>query len=525
MNHLKSITIHGFKKFQNLHISFNEHLNLLVGENEAGKSTILEAIKIVLNQLYKNTDRAILQELFNLDDIELFTSNPSIKTLPSINLELELTLDPKQKNAEYFYGMNNINKVEGFGIVFECKFNEELGIGLESEIEKGKIPYEYYSLSWKTFAGHPYQMIKRPCGFIFIDTSSKDSYSSFNYYNKTLFNSSYDDNTRASAKNLFRDKLSMAFTELDLPLLDENKKFGIDGKKVILDNIVSVYENNIPLENKGSGMESLIKTEIALEKKSSHLDVILMEEPENHLSYTNLLKMIKTIENKQCESQIIIATHSNMIASRLNLKNVIWITNNKTCSLMNIDKNVADFFVKADNNSFLNLLLSKKAILVEGATEYLLVPHFYKQIYGTTIEDDNITIISCNGVSYNNYLTVLKDLSKKVAVITDNDKKTTNIEKVKVYNNSNEFTHIFMANDLEKEWTWEAAIYSVNKDALDKLIEVRQNSDYLFHGENYGKTLGKMLNNKVDTAYEMVLSGIEFNIPDYVKEALEWIKE
>lgn len=82
-----------------------------------------------------------------------------------------------------------------------------------------------------------------------------------------------------------------------------------------------------------------------------------------------------------------------------------------------------------------------------------------------------------------------------------------------------------MANDLEKEWTWEAAIYSVNKDALDKLIEVRQNSDYLFHGENYGKTLGKMLNNKVDTAYEMVLSGIEFNIPDYVKEALEWIKE
>ena len=317
----------------------------------------------------------------------------------------------------------------------------------------------------------------------------------------------------------------MAFTELDLPLLDENKKFGIDGKKVILDNIVSVYENNIPLENKGSGMESLIKTEIALEKKSSHLDVILMEEPENHLSYTNLLKMIKTIENKQCESQIIIATHSNMIASRLNLKNVIWITNNKTCSLMNIDKNVADFFVKADNNSFLNLLLSKKAILVEGATEYLLVPHFYKQIYGTTIEDDNITIISCNGVSYNNYLTVLKDLSKKVAVITDNDKKTTNIEKVKVYNNSNEFTHIFMANDLEKEWTWEAAIYSVNKDALDKLIEVRQNSDYLFHGENYGKTLGKMLNNKVDTAYEMVLSGIEFNIPDYVKEALEWIKE
>lgn len=51
----------------------------------------------------------------------------------------EFTLDPKQKNTEYFYGINNINKVEGFGIVFECKFDEELGIGLESEIEKVKF--------------------------------------------------------------------------------------------------------------------------------------------------------------------------------------------------------------------------------------------------------------------------------------------------------------------------------------------------------------------------------------------------
>ena len=155
----------------------------------------------------------------------------------------------------------------------------------------------------------------------------------------------------------------------------------------------------------------------------------------------------------------------------------------------------------------------------------MLVPHFYKQIYGTTIEDDNITIISCNGVSYNNYLEILKGFPKKVAVITDNDKKITNIDKVKKYNESNNFTHIFMANDLEKEWTWEAAIYSANKNVLDELIKVQDNSDYLFHGKDYGKTLGKMLNNKVETAYKMLLSEKKITIPDYVKEALEWIKE
>ena len=58
MNYIKSLHIEGFKKFAVLDINFNEHMNILVGENEAGKSTILEAIKIVLNQQYRFTDKS-----------------------------------------------------------------------------------------------------------------------------------------------------------------------------------------------------------------------------------------------------------------------------------------------------------------------------------------------------------------------------------------------------------------------------------------------------------------------------------
>lgn len=347
-------------------MNFNEHLNILVGENESGKSTLLEAIKVVLNQQYRTTDKSILTELFNRDDIKKFQLNPSIKTLPSIQINLQFELEKKHKNAEFFHGQLDKN-IEEFGIVFDCKFDEELGYGLESEIEAGKVPYEYYSLSWKTYAGHAYQTIKRPFGFLFIDTSNVDTHSSFNYYNKTLFYNSYDDSMRTAAKNNFRDGLKNAFAQLNLSPINENKVFGIDHKKVILENIISVFENDIPLENKGSGMENLIKTQIALDKASSHLDVILMEEPENHLSFQNMLKMLKTIENKQNDAQIIIATHSNMIASRLDLRNVIWIENSCVNSLKDVDEKAAKFFTKADNNGFLQLLLSKKAILVEGA--------------------------------------------------------------------------------------------------------------------------------------------------------------
>ena len=47
----KCLEIWGFKKFSHLHVDFNEKTNIIVGENEAGKSTLLEAINIVLNQM------------------------------------------------------------------------------------------------------------------------------------------------------------------------------------------------------------------------------------------------------------------------------------------------------------------------------------------------------------------------------------------------------------------------------------------------------------------------------------------
>ena len=72
MGIIKSIRIVGFKKFKNFEMDFNEGMNILVGENEAGKSTILEAIEIVLNQKYKTTEKAALQELFNVENISEF---------------------------------------------------------------------------------------------------------------------------------------------------------------------------------------------------------------------------------------------------------------------------------------------------------------------------------------------------------------------------------------------------------------------------------------------------------------------
>ena len=57
------------------------------------------------------------------------------------------------------------------------------------------------------------------------------------------------------------------------------------------------------------------------------------------------------------------------------------------------------------------------------------------------------------------------------------------------------------------EWTWEVCLYNLNKKVLDGMIETQEKADYLYNQKDYGKVLGKMLNNKVEVAYKMLVSG------------------
>lgn len=526
MRYISNLTIQGYKKFEYIEIEFNKGKNILVGENEAGKSTILEAINIVLNQKHRAQDKYIIKEMLNTNNIAKFEANSIAANLPQIRIGLDLILDDSCINKVEYFGENNIDSdCEKFGILFECKFDEEeYGDMLKAEIENGEIPLEYYKLSWTTYQGSPYKVMKKPLKSILVNTATADSDNSFNYYNKTLFKNKYENDVIMHAKNTFRDKLNRSFDEISLEKIDDNRRFGINHKKVILDGIISVYEGEIPLEQKGSGMENLIKTEIALDKQKSNIDVVLIEEPENHLSHGNLLNMINEIENQVSEAQLIITTHNNLIASRLDLRNIIWISEEKSKRLDDVSNDTAEFFSKADNNNLLQFILSKKVILVEGATEYLALPRIYLKVRDASIEKENISIISCGNLSYRRYLEIAMNVNKKVAVLTDNDGKGTNREFMNNYNQVNVDRHIFMDSDLNN-WTWEACFYNLNSSFLESKIEVEEKAQYLFHKTDYGKVLGKMLNNKAEIAYKMLDWIEELIIPKYIKDMIEWINE
>ncbi|HFD32785.1 MAG TPA: ATP-dependent endonuclease, partial [Gammaproteobacteria bacterium] len=50
---LNKLKIKDFKQFRDQEFEFNDEINIIVGDNESGKSTLLEAIETCLNFRYR----------------------------------------------------------------------------------------------------------------------------------------------------------------------------------------------------------------------------------------------------------------------------------------------------------------------------------------------------------------------------------------------------------------------------------------------------------------------------------------
>lgn len=86
-----------------------------------------------------------------------------------------------------------------------------------------------------------------------------------------------------------------------------------------------------------------MKTELALtHKQAQNAQIILLEEPESHLSYSKLNQLISKIENEYETRQIVISTHSSFVANKLGLNNLLLLNNGKVTKINNMKFN--DFF-------------------------------------------------------------------------------------------------------------------------------------------------------------------------------------
>lgn len=521
MKTIERIKIRNFKRFSDIEVPFNPDVNLLIGDNEAGKSSILKAIELVLSGSRAKVESIGLESLFNVVAVtEFLSGDRKIEKLPSLYVELYLS----PQDSPDLCGKNNSDNLNTDGLRLVCEPNEELTAEIKAVLEQDEnnFPFEYYTIKFSTFSGEAYTGYRKFLRYLALDSSQINSEHATREYVKTVYESFVESPQRLGLRNEFRQQ-KLAFKEEQLKAVNDrlvDYQFAVrTGAKSCLETELTITEEEIPLEHRGQGRQCFIKTEFALQRfgEGQELDILLLEEPENHLSHTNMKKLVNRISQSEAK-QIFISTHNSLISTRLNLRNSVLLNSSSLfpVRLNDLTEDTAKFFMKAPDNNILEFILSKKVVLVEGDAEYILFDALYQNVVGRTLEDDEVHVISVGGTSFKRYLELANLLGIKTAVIRDNDKdyQSTCIDGYKDYIGDN--IKVFYETDNDKS-TFEICLYEENK---------------LLCGEMFGKSLkkntpqGYMLANKAECAFRLRdEKADDIVVPEYMGQAVEWINE
>lgn len=520
MKTIKKIVLSNFKRFKSFEVELDDKLNIFIGDNEAGKSSVLLALDLVLSGSRSKIETMGLEALFNNEAISVFLSGgKKFGDLPKMFVEIYLS---EQGNAE-LNGKNNSKSIVCDGLRLDCEpideYSKEINEVLKDEHQN--FPFEYYAIKFTTFAGEPYSGFKKHLKHLVIDSSLiNNDYATREYTrsiygaNATVLERNRNENLYRKSKAIFRDD---ALADLNKKL--DSYKFSVrTNPKSNLETDLVITEDDIPIESKGKGRQCFIKTEFALRKNEDEhsLDVLLLEEPENHLSHTNMKRLIQRISESE-NKQLFIATHSSLICTRLDLRKAILLNGAgpRPFALKDLPEDTAKFFIKAPDNNVLEFVLSCKVVLVEGDAEFILFDALYKKHSGT-LEKDGVHVISVGGTSFKRYLDLAKLLGIKTAVVRDNDGDYQKNCVESYANYTAGHMRVFSDKDPARR-TFEVCFYQDNTAACDDLFLL---------GRVKLSVQDYMLNNKADAAFELLdKKEAALVAPTYIQEAIAWIKE
>lgn len=528
-NFVKSVKLQNFKKFTDSNFDFSSELNVLIGENDAGKSTILKAIDIVLNQsgVDDRRNRNSYGIFMNSEKAKKFIEgSQTVLDLPEIKIEVYLELNSQMPQMNYFYGENNSKKKELFGVAFKFSFDDQFSDDFNQLKSQSQgfdfVPFEFFTAKWETFAGQRYSFRKNPLKSIFIDTDKVNGDSFSSYTNQLFYALKKSQQNKLSIR--LKETINVAKKFFNVVKSDD-AKLGIDSSRLKVQDVLDVFSTDgtdIPLRDMGSGTENIIKTELAMNKTEAQL--ILVEEPENHLSFTlarQQIERIKSFANQK--HQLILTTHDPLIVSRLNLKNIKWLnTDRKLRSFSEIDTDTANFFERLDNLNLLQMILAKKLVIVEGPTEYIVLESMFKAITGDSMVNQGVHIISMGGNLMKRFVRLSKVIGHKVLIITDNDGKKERV----MYESEDKNITVVMPKNV-KEFTFEVALYNKNKEFFKNIFLKKAESTTWKKHENLDRSLVYLLDNKVDSALQYIdyIEKGKIKVPNYIEEGIKWLTE
>jgi putative ATP-dependent endonuclease of the OLD family len=300
------------------------------------------------------------------------------------------------------------------------------------------VPTEYYRVDWLGFSGNAVSTRSVPATAAVIDPMNIRLQSGVDYHLQEIIRTHLNAKERVELSREYRSLREEfsgreAVKEINKRLETENDNL-TDRKLSLAIDISNRYTwegslithlDDLPFHLIGRGDQNSLKTLLAIGRKADGAQIVLVEEPETHLSHSSLRKLINRVDERCSGKQLVIATHSTYVLNKLGLQNLVLLGGEAAAPtrIVDLPAGTVEYFKKLAGFDTLRLVLADAAILVEGPSDELIIQRAYKDVKGRLPIDDGIDVISV-GLSHKRFLDLAVRLKRRVWVVTDNDGKT-----------------------------------------------------------------------------------------------------
>lgn len=193
----------------------------------------------------------------------------------------------------------------------------------------------------------------------------------------------------------------------------------------------------LSLEENKSGLGSLNLLYIAAEllllelSRSNGLRLALIEELEAHLHPQAQLRLVHFLQRESARGQFILTTHSTTLGASVDLSNLIICKDDKVFPMgpafTNMEPKNYEFLHRFLDATKANLFFARGVILVEGDAENLLIPTL-AEILECPLHRYGVSVVNVGSTAFLHYAKIFhrkdnQQMGIKVAVVTDMDVK------------------------------------------------------------------------------------------------------